>query len=1066
MVFPDDRTELRIGGAWVDVTDRVYARDPISITYGRADEGTSVDPGSCKLTLNNRGGLFSPRNPNSPYYGLIGRNTPIRVSVPRPDGEAYLLLDGATVGAASTPDASALDITGDIDVRVEATLDWNVVDVRRMLIGKWTTAGDQRSWALWVYQGQIALAFSSDGTLATANQAVLNLPRAMPRRCAVRVTVDANNGSGALVISVYTAPTLDGPWTLGSTGTASGLTMSIFNSTAPLTLAPESRDLSPIAIPATAQVHRAEVRNGIAGTVVAAPDFRALAPGATSFTDSAGRPWTTQAEAVDDRNYRFTGEVVSWPPQWDVSGNDVYTSIEAAGILRRLGQGRKPLDSTLRRRIPAAPGLLAYWPMEDGAGATAASSAVPGVPAAKTVGFTWAGESTLGGSSPLPTLGNPSSLSAPVPRAATSGWQVELVYKLPTMPAAETEILQLTLSDSTIRTIVVSASTAGVHVKSLDVDSAVLGSVVYTDPPALAGFVGAWNRLAIFTSPVTSSSGGEITVTAAWRDIAGDTYWWAFNTPTASEMGRVASITGNWTDAVQDMAIGHLSVVAVPGVGSQQGSSIYSGADDGFNGETAIARLQRLAAEEAAVALTTSVGDPTIGTQRMGPQQPAVLLDLLQECADSDGGILYEDRDSTALVYRDRTSLYNQSPLLVLDYTVDGEVAPPLAPVEDDQTLRNDVTVTRTGGGSGRVVIEDGPLSVLPPEDGGVGIYDESVTLNLFADGQTQQIAGWLAYLGTWDEARYPSIHVQPRAAPHLIEDLLQLRIGDKGVIRNPPPWLPPKDIEFLIYGYTETISPFVWDVTMNAVPAGPCNVGELPRTITETFESDVPTLPHTDGGNVAWSRVSGIIGSWCLGSGHITDEQHSDAIFTMPDGAVDLSFQYLVSSEEGGADWTGDQFQVYIDDVLVLTDQGSTPVKTVSFPVTSGSVVVFRYVKDDNTAEGLDHAYINDLTVSLLDGGSVPRADTDGSELAAAVDVDDTTLPVTTTGIWRWITSDDYPTDFPFDVQVGGEVMTVTAIAAGTTQTFTVIRGVNGIHKAHLVGEDVRLAAPTYVAL
>lgn len=33
------------------------------------------------LVLNNRHGRYSPRNPQSPYYGRIGRNTPIRVRV-------------------------------------------------------------------------------------------------------------------------------------------------------------------------------------------------------------------------------------------------------------------------------------------------------------------------------------------------------------------------------------------------------------------------------------------------------------------------------------------------------------------------------------------------------------------------------------------------------------------------------------------------------------------------------------------------------------------------------------------------------------------------------------------------------------------------------------------------------------------------------------------------------------------------------------------------------------------------------------------------------------------------
>jgi hypothetical protein len=41
----------------------------------------AVDPASCSLTLKSPGGLFSPDNPRSPYYKLIGRNTPMRVSV-------------------------------------------------------------------------------------------------------------------------------------------------------------------------------------------------------------------------------------------------------------------------------------------------------------------------------------------------------------------------------------------------------------------------------------------------------------------------------------------------------------------------------------------------------------------------------------------------------------------------------------------------------------------------------------------------------------------------------------------------------------------------------------------------------------------------------------------------------------------------------------------------------------------------------------------------------------------------------------------------------------------------
>lgn len=90
MSFPTDPlavlVELLIGGVWTDVTSDVYLRSPITITRGHADEGARVDAGKCSLQFNNRQGKYSPRNPNSPYFGLIGRNTPVRVTVTTPTG--------------------------------------------------------------------------------------------------------------------------------------------------------------------------------------------------------------------------------------------------------------------------------------------------------------------------------------------------------------------------------------------------------------------------------------------------------------------------------------------------------------------------------------------------------------------------------------------------------------------------------------------------------------------------------------------------------------------------------------------------------------------------------------------------------------------------------------------------------------------------------------------------------------------------------------------------------------------------------------------------------------------
>jgi hypothetical protein len=81
----DVTVELFYNAAWNDHTTRVYTRDPIEITRGRSDEQGEPTPGSASLTLSNMNGdlvddRYNPRNPSSDLYGLIGRNTPIRIT--------------------------------------------------------------------------------------------------------------------------------------------------------------------------------------------------------------------------------------------------------------------------------------------------------------------------------------------------------------------------------------------------------------------------------------------------------------------------------------------------------------------------------------------------------------------------------------------------------------------------------------------------------------------------------------------------------------------------------------------------------------------------------------------------------------------------------------------------------------------------------------------------------------------------------------------------------------------------------------------------------------------------
>ena len=75
-----------------------------SITRGRPDESGQANPATCTWEWNNRDGRFSPRNPLSPYFGLLARNTPVRLM--RSSAEfagAVSAAAGSSAAAAATP---------------------------------------------------------------------------------------------------------------------------------------------------------------------------------------------------------------------------------------------------------------------------------------------------------------------------------------------------------------------------------------------------------------------------------------------------------------------------------------------------------------------------------------------------------------------------------------------------------------------------------------------------------------------------------------------------------------------------------------------------------------------------------------------------------------------------------------------------------------------------------------------------------------------------------------------------------------------------------------------------
>lgn len=831
MAFPEEplglRGELRVGQSWTDITADLKARDRITHTRGRSYRSHTADPASCTATLKNLDGKYSPRNPLSPYFEQIGRNTPFRITLPGPD--TYLAVNS---GRASTPDAAPLDITGDLDVRVDVTLDnWKAGTTNTELAGKYVISGNQRSWLFMVDQlGRLVFRWSADGTAIIQQFSDTPVTPSTSGRLTVRATIDVNDGAGNNVVTLYQGPSMTGPWTTLDTFTTAGVT-SIFNSTA----AVDVGDVSGVGFLTPAgHFHAFQLRSGINGSIVANPDFTVQTVGAASFVDSAGRTWTLAGDAdLDNHITRCSLEVPEWPPKWAPSEQDAWTPIQAAGILRRLGQGAKALDSTLRRRIPSFQ-PLAYWPLEDGANSTQAFSPIAGVRPLALSRANWAQADSLPSSNPLPVLASSGTdlpmMQGRIPTPATTltSWAVRYIYRLDTVNATTRTFMRI-LSTGTVAEWLIQQSGTGSDVIGKDAD----GATVFTQGIATGtNIYNDWISVRFTATQV----GGNVTWAITWFNIGGT--GGAFTDTFAGTVGRptwVASPSNGYSSDLDGMALGHISAW------STDTTAAYSGAIDAWTGETAGERMQRLCEEEG-VPLTI-VGD-LADTELVGPQRPDTLLELLSQAAAVDGGIFGEQRDPLGLMYRTRASLYNQDPKLTLNYAAQ-EVAPPFEPVEDDQ-VRNDWEVQREGGSSGRAVLEEGALSVQDPPDG-IGLYRDSVTLNLHSDGQTDSIAGWRLHLSSHDEARYPQVTVRLHKHPELIPDVLDLDVGDKIRITNLPKWVAPGDVDLLVDGWSETFHPRLWEITFNCSPAGPYTVGVYDADHYDTDGSELVAAVDTD---------------------------------------------------------------------------------------------------------------------------------------------------------------------------------------------------------------------------
>ena len=204
-------------------------------------------------------------------------------------GTPYVYLPGVASNYLSSPDAAVLRITGDIDLRAQIDADAWASASQTEIINRYTAAGNLRSYRFGLnVSGGLFVYWSTDGTTTINKSSTINLPFTQGKMW-VRATIKVNNGSAGNDVNFYYSS--DGSsWTqLGTTVTTAGVT-SIFAGTSIVAIGTLGDGTTQ---PIPAKIYRAQIYNGIAGTLVFDADTSVITSGsATSFVEKSANAAT------------------------------------------------------------------------------------------------------------------------------------------------------------------------------------------------------------------------------------------------------------------------------------------------------------------------------------------------------------------------------------------------------------------------------------------------------------------------------------------------------------------------------------------------------------------------------------------------------------------------------------------------------------------------------------------------------------------------------------------------------------------------------------------------------
>ncbi|MEV6546433.1 hypothetical protein [Streptomyces sp. NPDC051665] len=813
--------DLFYGGVWNAVEGDVAVNSAVSVTRGRTGERDSAGPAQGALPFLNKNAKYSRRNPNSALFGSIGLNTAVRYGVTA--GSPWLLMEGTTNTGSyvSTPSAASLNITGDIEVRMELAFDDPASG--QSLAGRFGAAGSF-SWRVGLSGNAYPfILWSEDGT-ATKNAISTTPMPAMPgQRLALRIVLDVNNASGGNTTTFSIAKSIDAAeeyWQMVGTPVTNSGTTSVFNPAQPLWAgAANVAGLNCF----SGRLFRFQLYN--AGALIADLNTATATVGASTATGSLAQTWTLQgASSLTNRQRLFQGEISSWNPALDKSGADRRVQTSPAGITQRLSSGNKVLRSPLYREMtnPGRTGIVAYWPCEENTDSTVVASGTGGTSMSIAGTPSFSSFTGLLGSDALPDMAAASFSGSVDGYTVTTQTSFRSWVSLPTAGVgAQASLYRLAFT-----------GTARKWELTLKTDGSVIIDVTASDGTSLLssilGFGVTNGRLISFVLELTQD-GADID----WRLIAEDYTGLrssvaipassASGTVTSQTMGRATNLLVGSGGGLSGVSVGHLTLANSLAAYSNSGPAAI-----GWFGEGARTRFNRLCREQA-VAGSASI--ETTYQPLMGAQKSGQFLDLLREVETLDGGILTERPDGLGLAYRGASTMWNQEPALVLDWTAG--LIDAITPKDDDRAAFNDLTAKRIDGSQYTYTLETGVNSV---ED--IGLYDTSVDLSVSSDADLPDQAYRRVQLATVDEMRYPliTLSLANTRVYAMLDQIYAVDIGDMIRLDHIPSDFGAGSVELIVIGISDVFSSSDWSRSFVCVPGEPWNALTTSGSGADTF--------------------------------------------------------------------------------------------------------------------------------------------------------------------------------------------------------------------------------------